>query len=96
MRNILVASCSLDGSLENPGAKIIIKMGARITAARVTKKSTKVSVPAIRFMKILVFSISCFCLYSDNMGTKACEKAPSANSLLRKLGILKATRNASM
>ena len=33
--------------------------------------------------------------YSDSTGTKACEKAPSANSRRRKFGMRKATKNAS-
>ncbi len=35
-------------------------------------------------------------LYSETTGTKAWENAPSANSRRMKLGILNATRNASM
>ena len=36
-----------------------------------------------------------YALYSMRIGTNACEKAPSANSRLKKLGILKAIINAS-
>ena len=34
--------------------------------------------------------------YSDRTGTKACEKAPSANSRRSRLGMRKATKNASV
>src|SRR5688572_19850352 len=46
-------------------------------------------------MNCLTAVLSWRVLYSDNTGTKACEKAPSANNRRRKLGILKATKNAS-
>jgi len=33
---------------------------------------------------------------SESIGTNACENAPSPKSLLKKFGILKATKNASV
>src|SRR5688572_9663855 len=46
-------------------------------------------------MNCLTADLSWRVRYSDNTGTNACEKAPSANKRRRKFGILKATKNAS-
>ena len=64
-------------------------------AKAVTSVKTPPKVLATLFTKCCTASWLRLVRYSDNTGTKACEKAPSANKRRKKLGILKATKKAS-
>ncbi len=71
-------------------------MGAPTTPATVTPASTRPRVPARLSTKPLSSAWPRLDRYSMSTGTKAREKAPSANSRRMKLGILKATKKASV
>ena len=90
------ASSSFSAAPMKPGAKSITSNGAPATPTRVTASSTAPRVPATRSTKPFSSSRVRRSLYSVSTGTKATEKAPSANSRRRKLGILKATKKASV
>ena len=62
----------------------------------VTTDRNQAIVPAAPSTSSRTSSWSRCTLYSETTGTKACEKAPSANSRRMKFGILKATRKASI
>ena len=62
----------------------------------VTTERNHASVPAAPSTSSRTSSCVRWILYSETTGTKACEKAPSANSRRMKFGILNATRKASM
>src|SRR5690606_687582 len=57
---------------------------------------TSSSAPEVRLTKICTCCKLYFSLYSDSTGTNAWLKAPSANRRRKKLGILKATKKASI
>ena len=71
-------------------------MGDAITKIIVVKiKILRNLVPIWLITKLTSF-LSFEAFASARIGIKACEKAPSPKSLLKKLGILKATKNASV
>ena len=72
----------------------MIKGAAKIPIA-VIISSAKERVPRVLSIRFFVSFLSCSSLYSVKTGTKAVEKAPSAVTLLKKFGILNATKNAS-
>ena len=88
-------SASFAASRLKPGANISATQGAINMAIAVKTKSEPPNTPATRLTSALTCSCVPPSLTSVSTGTKACEKAPSANSLRRKLGILKATKKAS-
>ena len=70
-------------------------IGAVITPIAEIMKSIPARVPLVLAMRPFR-SWSPRSLYSAKTGMKACEKAPSANNLRKKFGILKATKNTSV
>jgi hypothetical protein len=64
-----------------------------IAAASTSARNRTVAIASIR---VLVSSAPLRFLYSPRIGTNACEKAPSANRRRSRLGILKATKKASV
>ena len=61
----------------------------------VSNSSVPPNMPATRSINSRTASRPPFSRVSANTGTKACAKAPSANSRRKKFGILNATKNAS-
>src|SRR6266568_4510218 len=70
--------------------------GAAATPSAVATRSASASSVAVRSASSLVAESPRRFLYSASKGTKACEKAPSANSRRSRLGMRKATKNASV
>ena len=66
-------------------------MPSKVTASRTIKSRV-----ATRSTRDLAAASPCLFLYSPRMGTKACEKAPSANRRRSRFGSLKATMKASV
>ncbi len=95
-RSISAACSSFPSVPRNPGAKISTSTGAAMTPITVTTNSKAPSVPATPETSSRVSSWLRLCRYSEMTGTKPCENDPSANRRRRKLGILMATRKASM
>jgi len=95
MRSISPARASFGASSIKPGANSRISNGAASTPATVTINNVPISVPLTRLTSSRTSSKLRWERYSDNTGTNAWENAPSANRRRRKLGILKATKNAS-
>ena len=60
-----------------------------------TISTIKPKVPAVLFKRSFNASFSCVSFVLLITGTKACEKAPSANNLLKKFGILFAKKYTS-
>ena len=58
--------------------------------------TTSAKEPNVFWIKALRAALDWVSLVCASTGTNACENAPSAKSRLRKLGILKATKKASM
>ncbi len=67
-----------------------------MTPIAVIANSTAPNTPVTPEINRRTSACSLRTLYSVMTGTKACEKAPSAVSRRRKLGILNATRKASI
>ena len=88
-------SASLAGSRRKPGAKIVATTGDAITVMRVSNSKVPPSTPATRSTNALTAAWPPCSRVSASTGTKACANAPSANKRRKKLGILKATKNAS-
>src|SRR3989442_5996984 len=70
--------------------------GAAATPSAVAARSARVNRVAVRSTSSLVSESPLRVLYSESTGTKACEKAPSANRRRSRLGMRKATKNASV
>jgi len=83
-------------SNQKPGEKIKATIGDAITPANEIINRILPRLPATWLTRSCNSSRLRFSLYSVKTGTKACEKAPSANRRRMKLGILNATRKASV
>src|SRR5260221_11911397 len=70
--------------------------GAAATPRAVAARSARVSRVAVRSTRSFVSVSPRRVLYSERTGTKACEKAPSANRRRSRLGMRNATKNASV
>jgi len=70
--------------------------GAASMPIAVAATSTRNSRVPIASTSERVSSALCRFRYSDSIGTKACEKAPSANMRRSRFGMRKATKNASV
>lgn len=70
--------------------------GAAITAIKVIMIKVFKNFVPIWLMTFWTSSCVSLALASDKIGMNACENAPSPNSLLKKLGMRKATRKASV
>ena len=95
-RSISTVSANLSGSARKPGANSSTSSGAATTPTIVITDRNQAIVPIAPSISSRTSSCSRWTLYSETTGTNACENAPSANSRRMKLGILNATRNASM
>ncbi len=95
IRTIAVASANLSGFVANPEALRYTTTGAAIMPIRVTTKRPPASTVRTFPASTRVASSPLRPRYSPRTGTNACEKAPSANRRRRRLGMRKATTNAS-
>jgi hypothetical protein len=77
-------------------ATAVITSGAPITPSRDTPISTQVMTVATASISALVGSSPRLAWYSPRIGTKACENAPSPKMRRSRLGMRKATLNASV
>jgi hypothetical protein len=78
-----------------PGAITLTINGEKIMPRMVTAVRTRTRKVKTTRANKKASSFDLFCRYSVNTGIKATEKEPSANSLLKRFGIRKATKNAS-
>ena len=96
MRSSVTVRSNFSPSARNPGALIYATHGAPKMPSSATTTSTSVSAVATWSTRVLVASCPRRFLYSARIGTNACENAPSANIRRSRLGILKATKKASV
>jgi hypothetical protein len=96
MRIRSTVSANLSGVAEKPGATTRMTRGAPSTPRAATTMSTTNRKVATRLMSRWVSASPRWLRYSARMGTKAWEKAPSANRRRSRLGSLKATTKASV
>ena len=96
MRVSVTVSSNLPASAEKPGADTQTSKGAMAMPMAVTTNSAIASRLATWSMSVRVSSSPRLFLYSPRIGTKAWEKAPSANIRRSRLGSLKATKKASV
>ena len=94
--NISTVRLNFAGSEAKPGALRYISQGAPKIPSIVTRIKKMPSNVATLFINTAVSLVDLLDLYSAKIGTKACVNAPSAEILLSKLGILNATKNASV
>src|SRR5688572_4147756 len=71
-------------------------IGAAAMPRAAARARASVRTVEIESISVLVSSALVLFLYSARIGTNACEKAPSANRRRSRLGILKATKKASV
>lgn len=95
MRNKSTARYSRGPLESNPGAKALITQGAANIPKTETTNKIVLNTPNTCWSNLSTAAFDLVSLYSDRMGTNACAKAPSANNLRKKLGILNATKKAS-
>ena len=93
--SILDARENLLSCSSKPGANNVTISSEKIMPSIVIIDNTKIKLPWIYVINCLSSS-AFFTLNSFNIGTNAWINAPSANNLLKKLGILKATKKASV
>lgn len=77
-------------SSSKPNAKAFVKTGANNITVRL-----KISIKPVNLSKISTLKRS-FLFVDTKFGKKACVKAPSAKSLLKRFGSLKATKKISL
>ena len=92
----VTASSNLSGVSRNPGAERVTMAGAHQMPSRATSSTTAPSKVPVRSIRRRVSSAPRCLRYSPSSGTKAWEKAPSANIRRNRLGSLNATKNASV
>ncbi len=96
MRVSVTASSNFSGVSRKPGAEIVTIAGAPQMPSRATSSTTAPRAVPVRLMSRRVSSVPRCLRYSPSSGTKACEKAPSANIRRKRLGSLNATKKASV
>jgi hypothetical protein len=86
----------LSGTFENPGAIILTIRGEKKIPASETITSMMESRVKAVFASPIASSFDFFFRYSVKMGTKDMVRDPSAKRRLKRFGILKATKKASV
>ena len=95
MRNMPDARACFSASPPKPGAKIHISSGAARTPTTVVTHNQEPRTAAVCSTRAPVSSRLRCSRYSDNTGTNAWEKPPSAKIRRKKFGMRNATINAS-
>src|SRR5699024_515065 len=95
-RSMATAKSNWSRDSANPGANTYTSTGAANTPTTVMASKIKPSVPATTSTSSCTSAVDSFSRVADKTGTNDCANAPSANSRRMKLGILNATRNASI
>ena len=95
MRVSVTVKASFPGVALKPGAISLTISGDSRTPATATKISNAVSVLTADRANLNASFLPEFVRYSLKTGTNVMLKEPSANNLLKRLGILKATKKAS-
>ena len=95
IRDRVMVSLNLYGSLAKPVAIRVITFGINISNIKVISKSEYSSSEKIFLENFATDFSSLFTIWVENIGTNAALNAPSANISLKKLGNLKEVKNTS-